>query len=174
MSKSWAYKWQRFRKGKNVQFQILQFNKLNQLLLLTSNMYFWASSSSSTERSLKHLTNISWSYAGHFTCLAIRSPNLLCFGWRAQWERGDPEKDITRLNKPAKTEHIFILHNSFGPTALLKLSSSLPFDKGESMWSIDDMPPAQSPPSVTRLGFPPNFAMFWLIHVRAETWSNKP
>ncbi|CAH2057991.1 unnamed protein product, partial [Iphiclides podalirius] len=42
------------------------------------------------------------------------------------------------------------------------------------MWSITLMEPALQPLMVTRLGSPPNAAIFLWTHFKAATWSLKP
>src|SRR5215831_12149059 len=46
-----------------------------------------------------------------------------------------------------------------------------PLDSGEAIWALNDVDPADSPAMVTRLGSPPNAAMFCCTQRRAAFWS---
>lgn len=50
----------------------------------------------------------------------------------------------------------------------------VPLDIGETVCSMTLKEPALYPDMVTRLGSPPNAAMFFCTHLRAATWSLKP
>src|SRR5438270_5718389 len=56
------------------------------------------------------------------------------------------------------------------PIALAKR----PWARGDAIWALTEMEPADSPKMVTLAGSPPKAAMLFLTQVRAAVWSRRP